>query len=81
MDNAIESISSAIESMNTCPKLYIERGGLFAMMDSAGVRAGGGGVGKDYGEAAASDFATALWIDSHIQDRRFRSEPDGGEEE
>lgn len=72
MQNAIESISSAIESMNTCPKLYIERGGLLAMMDNAGGRAGGEGVEKDYGEAAASDFATALWMDSHLQDRRFR---------
>lgn len=80
MQNAIESMSSAIESMNTCPKLYIERGGLLAMMDNAGSHAAAEGVDKDYGEEAASDFATALWMNSHLQYRRLRRDPAGGEE-
>lgn len=76
MSNAIASISSAIETMSTRPELYIERARLLAMMDDGG--GGGGGKddgkgnmgcksGKDYRQAAASDFATALWL-SHSHD-------------
>ena len=74
MGSAIESMSSAIETMNTRPELYIERAGLLAMMDDGGGGGGEGGgeriggeSGRDYGRAAASDFATALWF-SHSRD-------------
>ncbi|CAM9131600.1 unnamed protein product, partial [Scytosiphon promiscuus] len=78
---AIASLSSAIAlSPNPDPKLYVERGGLFAMMDASGTGkddGGGDGEGVDrrgpcadeYAKAAASDFATALWLDSQLQGR------------
>lgn len=67
MSSAIDSMSSAIEIMNTRPELYIERAGLFAMMSGGGGGKGsgerfGGETEKDYGQAAASDLATALWF-------------------
>lgn len=73
MNSAIEIMSSAIETMSTRPELYIERAGLLAMMGDGGGGGKGGGEriggesGKDYGRAAASDFATALWL-SHSYD-------------
>ena len=81
MMSAIENMSSAIETTNTCAKLYIERAGLLAMMDGDGKKGGGGRGGEDtedYREAAASDFAMALWIDSHVEDRPFCRESAGG---
>ncbi|CAN0558752.1 unnamed protein product [Ectocarpus sp. 12 AP-2014] len=70
---------------NPSPKLYMGRGGLFAKMDQGdsadssggkvGDEAGRGNSGRGgvslngYGEAAASDFATALWMDQLLQDR------------
>ena len=80
MMSAIENMSSAIETTNTCAKLYIERAGLLAMMDGDGKKGGGGRGGEDtedYREAAASDFAMALWIDSHVEDRPFCRESAG----
>ncbi|CAM9256815.1 unnamed protein product, partial [Hapterophycus canaliculatus] len=80
---AVASLSSAISlSPVPSPELYIERGGLFAMMDAGvGGKNGRGGEGggekarrecaNDYGKAAASDFATALWLDlHHLQGQR-----------
>lgn len=74
MVSAIENMSSAIEANSACPKLYIERAGLLAMMDGGGTKKRGGDRSnestEDYREAAASDFAMALWIDSQINARR-----------
>lgn len=68
MSSAIESMSSAIETLNTRPELYIARAGLLAMMDDGGGgKEGGERICSDYGQAAASDFATALWF-SHSHD-------------
>jgi len=75
MISAIEKMSSAIEATKACPKLYIERAGLLAMMDGCGKKKESGDRGKEctegYREAAASDFAMALWMDSHMYDRTF----------
>lgn len=92
LGKAIASLSSAITlSPNPDPKLYVERGGLFAMMDTTGPgkngRGGkdkggeelGGECANDYGKAAASDFATALWLDSHLQGRGTRQHRPAGE--
>lgn len=87
LTRAIASLSSAITlSPDPSPKLYVERGGLFAMMDTSSAGKSGRGGKRDGGEewcgertndcgkAAASDFATALWLDSRLHGRRTRDE-------
>lgn len=73
---AIECMTDAIRGDDVFPELYIERGELFARIGKA--KGGGGdeveGVGVGgAGVAAASDFATALWLDEHV---RRRSKPE-----
>lgn len=73
MISAIENMSSAIEATSAFPELYIERAGLLAMMDGGGKKRGGdrgNECTEGYREAAASDFAMALWIDSQIHYER-----------
>lgn len=58
---AVDCISDAIGKNAFLPELYIERGGLLARIGEA--QSGGDSGGE--GEAAASDFATALWLGGH----------------
>lgn len=67
---AIDRMTDAISSYGLCPETYIQRGELLARVGAYGI---GDGVSSAY-EAAASDFARALWLDRHIQ-RRFQLAP------
>lgn len=67
LERAIGCMSDAIASCGLCPELFIERGGLFARIDADNVAGGSSG----HGEAAASDFATALWLEGHLP-RRYQ---------
>lgn len=68
---AIDLMTDAISSYGLCPETYIQRGGLLARVGAYGI---GDGVPSG-SEAAASDFAKALWLDRHIQ-RRFQLAPE-----
>lgn len=67
---AIDWMTDAIGSYGLCPETYIQRGDLLARVGAYGI---GDGVSSAC-EAAASDFARALWLDRHIQ-RRFQLAP------
>lgn len=67
---AIDWMTDAISSYGLCPETYIQRGELLARVGAYSI-----GDGASSGcEAAASDFARALWLDRHIQ-RRFQLAP------
>lgn len=70
LHRAIDWMTDAISSYGLCPETYIERGGLLARVGAYSV---GDGVSGGC-EAAASDFARALWLDRHIY-RRFQLAP------